>query len=64
MSNPFDSITGQKVKKEESYEEWGGAFSCQTNGCWNVEGVAKFYPSDSTLSWVCQDGHVSVIVYE
>ena len=58
MTNPFDSL-GKSTPKEEPYDEWGGAFTCQTPGCWQVVNRARYYPSANLLVWKCPDGHKS-----
>lgn len=58
MTNPFSQLG---KKQEELFDEWGGAFTCQTPGCWKVVNIARYYRNQKLLLWQCPDGHKSKI---
>lgn len=56
MPNPFDTL-GKPA--EAAYDEWAGAFSCQTKDCYDVARIARYYPGERVLKWTPPCGHVS-----
>lgn len=60
MQNPYEQL-GSKAPLKVEYDEWGGAFSCQTQGCYNVESIARYLKAERILTWKCKDGHISRI---
>lgn len=60
MINPYRNL-GKPNPSEIFWEEVGGAFSCQEQGCYNVTGEAKYSDETRLLTWKCQDGHISKI---
>lgn len=63
MVNPFSELGKGKPKPYSipDFEEWGGVFSCQANGCYEVATVAKYFRAVKVLSWECPKGHHSQI---
>lgn len=56
--NIFEQIAGSKPADGEELE---GVFSCQQQGCWDVEEKAMYYPERKLLVWTCEDGHQNKI---
>lgn len=60
MPNPFKDL-GKPRPEDISWEEVGGAFSCQEYGCFKTVGEAKYSDSMQLLTWKCPDGHINKI---
>lgn len=60
MVNPYKNL-GKPRAEDIVWEEVGGAFSCQEDGCFKVSGEAKYSDEHSLLTWKCEDGHISKI---
>lgn len=60
MPSPFKQMK-TKVPQRERYDEWGGAFSCMTHGCYGVANIAAYFPSEKILTWKCPNEHISVL---
>lgn len=58
MPNPFEQLS---TPHEVEYDEWGGAFSCQYQDCWEVASIAKYIKAEKLLVWQCKKGHISRI---
>lgn len=54
MPNPFETIVNAVP---EGGEEVEGVFSCQQQGCWDIEESAMYYPDYRLLTWTCEEGH-------
>ena len=58
MRNPFEDLS---QPQELSFEEVGGAFTCQERGCWDTTTEAKYLNKEKVLTWICKNGHTSKI---
>lgn len=64
MSNPFEELgadTQPQALENNEYEEVGGAFSCHTQGCYEVASEARYVTVAQVLTWKCKSEHVSFI---
>jgi len=58
--NPFANLGNDKPKTlPQNYEEVGGAFTCQSIGCWDVVHEAKYFDMEHLLTWKCKQGHIN-----
>lgn len=56
--NIFDSLN---AAVPEGGEEVGGMFQCQTQGCFDIEEDAMYYPNVKRLEWTCEEGHKNTV---
>jgi hypothetical protein len=63
MRSPFDEL-GMPKLQERTGEEITGAFSCQEDGCWDVQTTARYISEIKTVTWQCKFGHISKVTMD
>lgn len=58
MRNPYEALGKPKPSMIE-FDEWGGVFACQEQGCYEAATIAKYIKKERILTWQCPDGHLS-----
>ena len=56
MPNIFEQVTGQTVTQGNG-EPLIGPWWCNTDGCFEVDDEAIFFPETGYVVWTCEEGH-------